>query len=128
MPKKTGRPPLKYVSDGAEERVSTDEDPSENEAEPPPPSKRPKRMSTKEAEFESQTPQTAVTIERNALNQLPSMANPDILIIYTDGSSLGNGKVGARAGVGVYFGKDDPRWVFFPLKFPVPPRMQHPSL
>ena len=29
--------------------------------------------------------------------------------IYTDGSSLGNGKKNAMAGVGVYFGKDDPR-------------------
>jgi ribonuclease HI len=29
--------------------------------------------------------------------------------IYTDGSSLGNGKVGAVAGLGVWFGHDDPR-------------------
>lgn len=35
---------------------------------------------------------------------------PDgILRIYTDGSSLANGKVGSRAGVGVYFGPGDPR-------------------
>lgn len=39
----------------------------------------------------------------------------DILNIYTDGSSLSNGKVGARAGVGVYFGDDDPRNVAEPL-------------
>lgn len=31
----------------------------------------------------------------------------DMLIIYTDGSSLSNGRVGARAGVGVYFGPGD---------------------
>lgn len=31
------------------------------------------------------------------------------LKIFTDGSSLGNGQNGAVAGVGVWFGKDDPR-------------------
>lgn len=31
--------------------------------------------------------------------------------VYTDGSSLGNGKVGSSAGVGVYFGPNDPRYV-----------------
>lgn len=31
------------------------------------------------------------------------------LIIYTDGSCLDNGKPTARAGVGVYFGENDPR-------------------
>jgi len=29
--------------------------------------------------------------------------------VYTDGSSLGNGKLGAQAGVGVYFGENDKR-------------------
>jgi ribonuclease HI len=33
----------------------------------------------------------------------------DALVIYTDGSSLSNGKVGSQAGVGVFFGVDDPR-------------------
>ncbi|KAI4599219.1 hypothetical protein KJ359_002178 [Pestalotiopsis sp. 9143b] len=32
-----------------------------------------------------------------------------VLNIYTDGSSRGNGKVGATAGVGVFFGVNDPR-------------------
>jgi ribonuclease HI len=31
--------------------------------------------------------------------------------VYTDGSSRGNGKAGALAGVGVYFGDNDPRFV-----------------
>ena len=31
--------------------------------------------------------------------------------IHTDGSSLGNGKSGAFAGIGVYFGPSDPRYV-----------------
>ncbi|KAL5113550.1 hypothetical protein ACEQ8H_008559 [Pleosporales sp. CAS-2024a] len=37
------------------------------------------------------------------------------LIINTDGSSLNNGKTDAIAGVGVYFGPDDPRNVGEPL-------------
>ncbi|RDW71360.1 hypothetical protein BP6252_07923 [Coleophoma cylindrospora] len=39
----------------------------------------------------------------------------DTLVVYTDGSSLGNGKKGAQAGVGVYFGEGDPRNVSEPL-------------
>ncbi|KAG7286842.1 hypothetical protein NEMBOFW57_009159 [Staphylotrichum longicolle] len=32
-----------------------------------------------------------------------------VVVVYTDGSSLGNGRAGATAGVGVYFGASDPR-------------------
>ncbi|OLN95282.1 Ribonuclease H [Colletotrichum chlorophyti] len=35
---------------------------------------------------------------------------------YTDGSSLGNGKDGSRAGVGVFFGRNDPRNISEPLQ------------
>jgi len=35
---------------------------------------------------------------------------PGMLRIYTDGSSLRNGQAGARAGVGVYFGAQDPKY------------------
>lgn len=43
---------------------------------------------------------------------VPVKAEPGTLPqIYTDGSSLGNGKVGSSAGVGVYFGPNDPRYV-----------------
>ncbi|KAJ4370012.1 hypothetical protein N0V83_005776 [Neocucurbitaria cava] len=31
------------------------------------------------------------------------------IVVYTDGSALGNGRVGAVGGVGVYFGANDPR-------------------
>lgn len=34
-----------------------------------------------------------------------------VLHIYTDGSSLSNGKAGAAAGVGVFYGVGDPRFV-----------------
>lgn len=39
--------------------------------------------------------------------------------VYTDGSSLNNGKLGALAGVGVYFGASDSRNVSEPLKGPL---------
>lgn len=45
---------------------------------------------------------------------------PGTLIIYTDGSSLGNGQASARAGVGVFFGPGDPRYASAYL-LPVPP-------
>ncbi len=38
-----------------------------------------------------------------------------ILRIHTDGSSLGNGKAGAFAGVGVYFGPGDSRYYIGPM-------------
>lgn len=44
---------------------------------------------------------------------------PGVLRIYTDGSSLRNGTPLASAGVGVYFGPGDSRFVtFIPLKDP----------
>ncbi|KAK5089137.1 hypothetical protein LTR05_003361 [Lithohypha guttulata] len=43
--------------------------------------------------------------EKSTLKKVPKDSNPPgMLNIYTDGSSLSNGQVGARAGVGVYFG------------------------
>lgn len=33
-------------------------------------------------------------------------------IVYVDGSSLGNGETTAAAGIGVYWGEDDPRYYF----------------
>ena len=32
-----------------------------------------------------------------------------MICIYTDGSCINNGKKNAKAGIGVYFGKDDKR-------------------
>ncbi|KAH0542606.1 hypothetical protein FGG08_003014 [Glutinoglossum americanum] len=48
----------------------------------------------------------------------PTQTKGGVLRIYTDGSSLGNGKYGASAGVGVYFGEDDARNVSEPLAGP----------
>lgn len=41
----------------------------------------------------------------------PSSSNNGTLQIWTDGSSLSNGRAGATAGVGVYFGAGDPRYI-----------------
>lgn len=51
------------------------------------------------------------TVEKKPLN------NP-VLKIYTDGSSLSNGRAGANAGVGVWFGVRDTRNISEPLSGP----------
>lgn len=53
--------------------------------------------------------------QQNATKKLPNQGLPGMLNIYTDGSSLKNGGAHARAGVGVYFGPEDERFVIFPL-------------
>jgi ribonuclease HI len=40
-----------------------------------------------------------------------SSSNGKTVKVWTDGSSRGNGRLGAVAGVGVYFGENDPRYV-----------------
>jgi ribonuclease HI len=61
---------------------------------------------------------SAVTAKKTSTSTKTAAAKPDagilrpaedVLQIYTDGSSLANGKAGARAGVGVYFGDKDAR-------------------
>jgi ribonuclease HI len=49
--------------------------------------------------------------ESSAVKQQPTGDFSGPIVVYTDGSSLGNGKVGAVAGVGVYFGPNDPRYL-----------------
>ncbi|KAM0242437.1 hypothetical protein ACHAPO_000856 [Fusarium lateritium] len=47
--------------------------------------------------------------ERQAHAHAGTGSDGDTIRIYTDGSSLGNGQVGSRAGLGVFFGHDDER-------------------
>lgn len=54
--------------------------------------------------------------ELSATKIQPSKDFSGPIVVYTDGSSLGNGRVGAVAGVGVYFGPKDPRNVSEPLR------------
>lgn len=52
------------------------------------------------------------TAKRRKTTKKTIKAQNGLVIVYTDGSSLGNGRVGATAGVGVYFGANDPRYVY----------------
>ncbi|KAK7533839.1 RNase H domain-containing protein [Phyllosticta citribraziliensis] len=57
--------------------------------------------------------------QKNAKKKVPTGdSKGGSLVIYTDGSSLGNGKKGAFAGVGVFFGPLDERNVSAPLAGP----------
>ncbi|KAK0387978.1 hypothetical protein NLU13_4222 [Sarocladium strictum] len=48
-------------------------------------------------------------LDDNELEEVDAQEDDGVLRIYTDGSSLANGKVGSRAGVGVWFGDGDRR-------------------
>jgi ribonuclease HI len=39
-------------------------------------------------------------------------------VVYTDGACSGNGQLGSVAGIGVWWGADDPRYVFPPIMIP----------
>ena len=41
---------------------------------------------------------------------------PDLIHVYTDGSCIHNGKPNAKAGIGIYFGPNDPRNVSRPVQ------------
>lgn len=41
----------------------------------------------------------------------PKLKEDGLLKVWTDGAARGNGQKGAQAGVGVFFGADDPRYV-----------------
>jgi ribonuclease HI len=57
--------------------------------------------------------------EMNAQVWQPTGEFEGPLHIWTDGSSLGNGQKGAAAGVGVYFGPNDPKYAPLPTSFPI---------
>lgn len=52
-----------------------------------------------------------ITIKSDAdgLHQKVSVTNTDIIKVFTDGACSNNGKKSAKAGIGIYFGKDDSR-------------------
>ncbi|OJJ89423.1 RNA-DNA hybrid ribonuclease [Aspergillus glaucus CBS 516.65] len=54
--------------------------------------------------------------EQKTVTKVQAKGPPGMLRIYTDGSSLANGRAVASAGVGVYFGPGDSRNVSEPLK------------
>lgn len=58
--------------------------------------------------------------EQKTVSKTKATGPPGMLRIYTDGSSLANGRNRAAAGVGVYFGPGDNRFVTFPKHSPQP--------
>jgi ribonuclease HI len=69
-------------------------------------------LATKNKDVDVEEPLTKKAKMGN--ESVPSRSAPTSLsknktVVYTDGSSLGNGYHGAAAGVGVYFGDGDPR-------------------
>ncbi len=75
--------------DDEEEEDDDDDDEEEEEVESPP---------SKKARVSSRAGGSSI-VNKDA----------DLLNVWTDGSSLGNGKIGSRAGVGVFFGHGDKR-------------------
>ncbi|KAH7089451.1 ribonuclease H-like domain-containing protein [Paraphoma chrysanthemicola] len=54
--------------------------------------------------------------ELNRTKRQPTGDFTGVINVYTDGSSLGNGQLGAIGGVGVYFGPNDSRNISEPLR------------
>ena len=52
-----------------------------------------------------------ISLQTNVKNEEKKSQHESIIdyYVYTDGACVNNGKVNAKAGIGIYFGKDDPR-------------------
>ena len=48
-------------------------------------------------------------LKQSNLEKFFTLTNTEINYIYTDGACVNNGKLNAKAGIGIYFGKNDPR-------------------
>jgi ribonuclease HI len=111
-----GRP--SKVDSGTTELIDEDEQPEDFDDEisevesPAVPSKR-RKTSPAASVDQTKTSQSTVQIAAttSAAKSRAADAKSKPLSIYTDGSSLANGKVGAVAGVGVFFGDGDDRYV-----------------
>ncbi len=72
-----------------------------------------KQAKREEATLQNLSPRNSNGIPRHRTLPTPTKTQAEsqdnILRIYTDGSSLGNGKLGAVAGLGVFFGDGDSR-------------------
>ncbi|XP_021468049.1 ribonuclease H1 isoform X1 [Oncorhynchus mykiss] len=56
-----------------------------------------------------------IGVNKGGGNKVLSFPPGDAVVVYTDGCCSGNGKAGARAGIGVYWGRDHPLNVAEPL-------------
>lgn len=66
-------------------------------------------LSHPEPHFEPIADEPLAKKTKQAAEPVDTGPQEDVLDIYTDGSSLANGKIGSRAGLGVFFGANDPR-------------------
>ena len=89
-----------------------------NRSKPLPPSSAPvqKRKHESESEEEGNEDQPSSSKKLNTENKEEDKSkfkvdSDGFLIVYTDGSCWMNGKHGAKAGMGVFFGQDHPLWV-----------------
>jgi ribonuclease HI len=64
---------------------------------------------TLKMDFETGAIRHKTAAELGATKTQPTGEFTGQIVVYTDGSSLGNGQTGAVAGVGVYFGPNDKR-------------------
>lgn len=90
---------------------------------------------TEEASSSLRSGQRASLEEPQAVPQHPTLStagseasvtttmSSNTLVVYTDGSCRGNGKVGSVAGVGVWWGDDDPRHVSVAVPSVRPPNV-----
>lgn len=65
---------------------------------------------TLKMDLESGTIRHKTEAELSGMKKQPTGDFTGQIVVYTDGSSLGNGQAGAVAGVGVYFGANDKRY------------------
>jgi ribonuclease HI len=61
---------------------------------------------------------TSSSVRSSSGQAVDTKGHRNAVVVYCDGSCRGNGKTGAIAGVGVYFGDNDPRNVSEPLAGP----------
>ncbi len=75
-----------------------------------------KQVSVEDMDDEEESDDLEVMM-KNLSNKKSELGNfnPDI-VVYTDGACIDNGKPNAKAGIGVYFGPQDPRNVSEPVK------------
>ena len=73
---------------------------------------KPKREKSIEDEYEEEFEHFAKRARTSSVSVKEEVSTQGKeIVVFTDGSSLGNGKSNARAGVGVFFGENDPRYV-----------------
>jgi ribonuclease HI len=100
----------RFATKGGAKRFSTTGDYDTTEDSPPPPCSKKRTASSGNKVTSDITGDKAV---KRSSQSLPSSL---VLDVYTDGSCFNNGRKDPKAGVGVFWGTDDPRNVSVPLR------------